>query len=171
MVYNEFQYVLAVQNFHFQLSKKEAKFLPISAKPHLPAAAQAGSMFFLQYTKMTRTIFRLKDQAQWSGLMWRKQEHVLAYTPVQCKVSMYVKMFRINLQVQFICSMYRFEVNEWTGTILGNDALSPLGLFSGCIELMQKEQAQADFFAFPLPQNKIWRKEMNMSFYSICLYF
>ena len=51
MAYNEFQYALAVQNFTLNCKKKEAKFLPSSAKPQLPAAAQAGSTFFLSLTK------------------------------------------------------------------------------------------------------------------------
>ena len=33
------------------VKKKEAKFLPSSAKPQLPGAAQAGSMFLLSLTK------------------------------------------------------------------------------------------------------------------------
>ena len=44
--------------------------------------------------------------------MYRKQKQVLAYTPVECKGSMYIKMYRINLQVQFIGSMYRFKVKD-----------------------------------------------------------
>ena len=61
---------------------------------------------------MTKTIFRLKVQVQCLSLMFRKQTHVLAYTPVQCKGSMYIKINKIKVQVQFISSMYRFEIKD-----------------------------------------------------------
>ena len=93
MAYNGFQYVQAVQNFTPIVKKKEAKFLPNSAKPQLPDAAQSGSMFFYHCHK--------NDKNNIQALSLRSMIRLDVQETETCAGSMYIKMYRINLQVQF----------------------------------------------------------------------